>query len=124
MERERELQHDVCGGSEHRAIEMALSFRALLIGTGVKFPQSRMLHRVACLFPDPHNVLRTRGRRLLPTVSPHWKPGDRVELMMGTEAARKRVCSTTEPAEIHSKSQALTRISVEGNIGRDSAKNI
>ncbi|XP_043537460.1 deoxycytidine kinase 2-like isoform X2 [Chiloscyllium plagiosum] len=96
---------------------MALSFRALLIRTSVKFTQSRMLHRVACLFPDPQYALRTRGRSLLSTVSSHWKPGDRVELMMGTEAARKRVCSRTEPVEIHSKSQAVTRISVEGNIG-------
>ncbi|XP_060712271.1 deoxycytidine kinase 2-like isoform X2 [Hemiscyllium ocellatum] len=95
---------------------MALSFRALLIRTSVKFPLGRTLHRVACLFPDPQDVLRTRGRSLLSTVSSHLEPGDRVELMMGTEGARKRVCSRTEPVEILSKSQAVTRISVEGNI--------
>ncbi|XP_060712273.1 deoxycytidine kinase 2-like isoform X3 [Hemiscyllium ocellatum] len=68
---------------------MALSFRALLIRTSVKFPLGRTLHRVACLFPDPQDVLRTRGRSLLSTVSSHLEPGDRVELMMGTEAVGK-----------------------------------
>ncbi|XP_048379153.1 deoxycytidine kinase 2-like [Stegostoma tigrinum] len=101
---------------------MPLHFRSLTGLTRVNFPQCRMLHRdgfdrcLPSLFPDPEKVLQTRGRRLAFTVNSPWKRRDQVELMMGTEAARKRVCSRTVAVELHSKSRAVTRISVEGNI--------
>ncbi|XP_072341988.1 deoxycytidine kinase 2-like isoform X1 [Scyliorhinus torazame] len=59
--------------------------------------------------------LCTRGRKLISTAKCDWERCNKIQLMMGTEPARKRVCTTTDAVENH-RSQEVTRISVEGNI--------
>ncbi|XP_078421784.1 deoxycytidine kinase 2-like [Cetorhinus maximus] len=84
-----------------------------------KLPHCRMPsrdlidRRLLSYFLCVGNYLQAPERRLISTAKRDWKGCNNIELMMGTEPTRKRVCSA---AENHNKSESVTRISVEGNI--------
>ncbi|XP_067857346.1 deoxycytidine kinase 2-like isoform X2 [Heptranchias perlo] len=65
-----------------------------------------------CLCIGKH--LQIRERRLTSTASRHCKADNNIELVMGTE----HFCSTTHTVGNHSGRPRITRISVEGNIGK------